>query len=407
MEQRVTQRRDHVQRMRQLRQQEQQLISSYRPLPPHLFQQPSSPLQHSLQSQSRVQGFVNLGNTCYLNSVLECLRHSRPLIEYLLGEGFLRDRLCFINRKPLEQAFMTEFRSLIAKVDSAEHAVRPSDLLKLLIMFNPSFGGGVQADAQECLTTILQSLHVALRLNVRITIDSGSGDSHPFEQMRRGFKQYESHLKHDGYSPLDEIFGSQFESRLTCNRCGHVWASFDPYSLVPVEIAARALTLYDCLDQFMALEHMDDVECERCSREHGKTKVTKQFRLWTLPKMLVIQLKRFDPMMRKINQFIQAPRILNLTSYISHPRVLGQIDANPNALQLYHLKGIVCHSGQLQGGHYTAKCYREDDSCWYDFNDDRVSVIPENVVDQALQSPLNYILFYEMSPETKIYWKKK
>jgi ubiquitin C-terminal hydrolase len=300
-----------------------------------------------------------------------------------------------------------EFRNLIEKLekDDISSPVRPIELLKLLAMFNPSFSGGVQSDAQECLTTILYTLHVALRLNVRITIENGNGNSKNYDQMRSGLKQYESHLKHDGYSAMDDIFGSQFESRLTCKRCGHIWSSFDPYSLLPVEISQKALTLYDCLDQFMAVEQMENVDCERCSKEYGKSMVTKQFRLWTLPKMLVIQLKRFDPMMRKINQFIQAPKILNLSHYISHPSVVSQIETNPKALQFYNLKCVVCHSGQLHGGHYTAKCCRSDGK-WYDFNDERVSVIPVDQVDQTLQSPLNYILFYEMSPETRSFWKK-
>lgn len=402
---------ERAKRIRQLRQQEQ----SFRVASEKRRRQQLQ--QHRIKTSNNVgvnlAGLQNMGNTCYLNSVLQCLHHSPPLVRYLLGQQFTKDKVCFVNRKPLERAMVVEFRSLMqqmyhqnrnAKDTSQRLALRPAELLKLLVLFNRTFAGGRQSDAQECLSTILQTLHVGLRLKVRITVDEGSGASTEYQQIRRGLKQYESHLLHDGYSAIDEIFKSQFESRLTCDRCGHIWASYDPYSLVPVEITARALTLYDCLDNFMTPEKLESVTCERCSEKQGKTNVTKQFSLWTLPQMLVVQLKRFDALsggLRKINKFVQAPLKLNLTKYVSHPRVTSQAKDNPNALQIYDLKGIVCHSGQLHGGHYTAKCYRKDEG-WYHFNDSHVQKITDP--EKTLQSSTNYMFFYEMNQRTKAFW---
>lgn len=346
-----------------------------------------------------------------MNSVLQCLRHSKPLREYLLGQGFAQDKLCFINRLPMEQALLGDFRNLLIALENGDERVqRPNAILHALVRTNPkSFAGFQQADAQEALQTLLQMLHTALRLNVRITIEEGKGNSQSNTRLRKGLHQYQSHLRHDGYSVIDEIFGSQFESKLTCHRCGHTWASYDPYQLVPVEIPEKAVSVYDCLDQFMQSEEIEGVECENCSRQHPqqpKTNVNKQFRLWTLPQVLVVQLKRFDITrgMRKIQKFIQAPLKLNISKYVSHPRVTTQINHNPAALQLYDLRGIVCHSGQMGGGHYTAKCFREQEPRgWFHLNDDRSSHIEDL---NSLQSPLNYIFFYEMSPETRRWWGK-
>lgn len=410
---------ERIQRMRQLRQQELTLRGAVPQKRPAYTQSVPVSLSAPVSVVPQPTGLVNLGNTCYLNSVLQCLRHCRPLLRYLLGAEFERDRMCFLNRKPMERAFLAEFRNLMAQLEDVptsppQIAIPPREFLKLMVMFNRTFAGGVQSDAQECLNTILQTLHSGLKLNVRISVDNGdsSTPNAAFDQMRKGLRQYESHLKHDGYSSIEEVFGSQFESRITCDRCGHSWATFDPYSLVPVEIDPKGLTLNDCLDRFMSVEQLEDVICERCSGpERNKTTATKQFRLWTLPKVLIVQLKRFDPMMRKINQFIQVPKVLNLTKYISHPRVVSQRQHNPAALQLYDLKGIVCHSGRLHGGHYTAKCYRDASehfpAGWYDYNDARVQHIPDAAVDKVLQSPLNYIMFYEMNPATTRFWSEQ
>lgn len=357
------------------------------------------------------KGLANLGNTCYMNAVLQCLCRSTPFVDYLLKDGFTRDKLCLTNRDPLSMAFLTEFRSLTFKLvnggaggggggagAAAVAPIKPVEIYNLLVLLNNTFQGNLQSDAQECLTSILQILHNSLKLNVKITISNGNPNA-VFDQMRKGYKQYESHLLHDGYSVLTDLFGSQFQSKLTCNRCGHCWSTYDPYSLVPVEIAPKALSLYDCLDTFMSVETVDGVTCAKCASQQ---QCTKQFTLWTLPTVMIIQLKRFDVQMRKINQFVQAPRVLNISKYVSHPSVVNVVQHNPAALQLYDLKAIVCHTGQLQGGHYTAKVLC-DPGNWYEFNDEHAAPIPE----ASIQSPQNYILFYEMTPPTKLFWKKK
>ena len=351
-----------------------------------------------------ISGLVNIGNTCYMNSVLQCLRHSN-LCKYLLGKGFAQDKVCFTNRSPVEQGFLAEIRNLMINLENDQKtAQRPVKFLKMLAMFNKSFAGFQQADAQECLDTILQTLHNALRLNVTISVNQGKGNSKTNDKLRKALSQYESHLNHGGYSVIDELFGSQFESKLTCLRCGHIWVSYDPYCLVPVEIPAKAISLYDCLDQFMKTEELEEVTCENCSKQHGKTTVHKQFRLWTLPKILVIQLKRFNGnhagVLRKFDKFVQAPLKLNITKYVSHPKVVSQVNQNPAALQLYNLKSMICHSGQLRGGHYTAKCFRDGEG-WFEINDDYSRKITNA---NELQSSLNYIFFYEISPETNRWW---
>jgi ubiquitin C-terminal hydrolase len=70
------------------------------------------------------------------------------------------------------------------------------------------------------------------------------------------------------------------------------------------------------------------------------------------------------------------------------------------------LKGIICHTGQVSGGHYTAKCLRPQNGpgngpCWVEFNDTRTRTI-QNL--EELQSNQNYILFYEMNEATKRFW---
>jgi ubiquitin C-terminal hydrolase len=298
----------------------------------------------------------------------------------------------------MEQSFVAEFRNVLRELEAnPNQPARPAQILRLLVLFNPIFSGFQQADAQECINTILEVLHTGLLVNINIINNPGVGQSENILLQRAANERYAMHFKQNGYSIVEEIFGSQFLSKLICQNCGNVSYAHDAYTLVPVPVPNHALTLYDCIDQFITPEIVEGVSCEKCNT---KSNAIKQLSFWTLPHMLIVQLKRFDHRLKKIDRFVQAPLQLNMTQYITHPRVVEKIQHHPNALQLYNLSGVICHSGQLGGGHYTAKCKRPS-GVWMDFND--ATVRPFDV-EKDLQSPLNYIFFYEMTPETKKFW---
>lgn len=415
----MQQRQERIQRIRQLQQQAQHMgkpkpIAGLPPAAPTsaLAIQPKA-LQYR---EAPLVGIANIGNTCYMNSVLECFRHCAPLMRYLYGPAFQRDRSCFMNRKPMEQAFVGEFRELLRHLeeDSPDVAPQPAVLLRLMLMFNPVFANFQQADAAECINTMLQVLHTGLAVNVKLVNNPGIGQSEELDLQRLGNSRYKGHIEASGYSIVEEAFGSQFLSRLECQQCGYVSYAHDAYTVVPVPIPERALSLYDCFDAFSDPEIVESVTCERCAeaaKASGHTAVPglskKTLTFWSLPHVFVVHLKRFDHNLRKIEKYIHAPMVLNMSRYVTHPRVVKRIRRDPQALQLYDLRGIICHSGQMAGGHYTNKCYREaregGGGSWFEFND--ASVRPIANPDE-LQSPLNYVLFYEMQDSTKKFWPR-
>ena len=117
--------------------------------------------------------------------------------------------------------------------------------------------------------------------------------------------------------------------------------------------------------------------------------------LYRTPKLLILQLKRFardrtrvgyygmTSIASKNSDFVDFPvKGLDITDYVK-----GNKDGTK---QVYDLFGVVCHSGSLYGGHYTAFGYNQAMGRWLDYNDSYVSKASEkDVVDASA-----YILFY-------------
>jgi ubiquitin C-terminal hydrolase len=123
--------------------------------------------------------------------------------------------------------------------------------------------------------------------------------------------------------------------------------------------------------------------CEKCG---NLTDATKTFQLWQLPRVLIVQLKRFTcdltndtKMTKKILFDLQ----LDLSEFINK----CEHDPAP----LYNLVAVLTHSGTLASGHYTTFAKHLDNEVWYYFDDQRVRQVSPN---EVLLSDA-YVLFYK------------
>ena len=102
-------------------------------------------------------GFANLGNTCYMNSVLQALAHVPPLRAYFASGEFRYD----INTRSkfgARGALATAFGELLGELDESEEAVTPDNFKRTLGDWNDTFAGFGQQDASEFLQQLLEGL---------------------------------------------------------------------------------------------------------------------------------------------------------------------------------------------------------------------------------------------------------
>lgn len=340
-------------------------------------------------------GLANLGNTCYANSALQCLCRISPIAEYFISDEYRSNISKYgLNRN---SASYTGFLENFAALTKALHdqndtrAIRPISFIKYFCLFHPQFRGAIQQDSHEMLVGLLETLHDAMKINVSINI-TGAVKSDTDERKMKALTQYKNFLGGSGYSILNEWFGGQFESNVVCDNCKANSYTYDPFDCLSVEIPDDANNLYDCLDAFGSPFKLTDDDSYNCDKCKTKGNAMKQLKIWRTPNVLIIQLKRFSTKIvqhnnrmfattSKNNRHIQYPMLLNFTKYNSH-------DVS-SPLTLYDLVGVVEHSGELRGGHYTAKV-KDSIGEWYSYNDASV----DKVSSEEIVNTRGYLLFY-------------
>lgn len=160
------------------------------------------------------------------------------------------------------------------------------------------------------------------------------------------------------------------------------------------KVAPRpTLQLRDCINQFTSLERLgadDPWYCPKCKKHQ---QATKKFDIWSLPKVLIIHLKRFSfsrSWRDKIDTLVDFPVDgLDMSEYVLNPTQKDQKRLT------YDLIGVANHFGGLGGGHYTAFAKNDPLNSWYSFDDALVTpTSSSNVVTRSA-----YVLFYRLREE--------
>ncbi|KAL9445537.1 hypothetical protein AB3S75_018520 [Citrus x aurantiifolia] len=301
-------------------------------------------------------GLENLGNTCFLNSVLQCLTYTEPLAAYLQSgkhqsschiAGFCA--LCAIQ-KHVSRALQATGRILA-----------PKDLVLNLRCISRNFRNSRQEDAHEYMVNLLESMH-------KCCLPSGV----PSESANA----YEKSLVH-------KIFGGRLRSQVKCTQCSYCSNKFDPFLDLSLEIA-KADSVLKALNNFTAAELLDGGEKEyHCQRCKQKVRALKQLTVYKAPYVLTIHLKRFrahDPG-QKNDKKVQFGSTLDMKPFVS-----GSYEGDLK----YTLYGVLVHHGwSTHSGHYY--CFvRTSSGMWYSLDDNRVVQVNErSVLEQKA-----YMLFY-------------
>ncbi|XP_014861248.1 PREDICTED: ubiquitin carboxyl-terminal hydrolase 2-like [Poecilia mexicana] len=337
------------------------------------------------KSPQGLVGLRNLGNTCFMNSILQCLSNTSELRDYCLWNFHLME----LNHRT-NTALMEEFAKLTQNLWTSvnNEAVSPSEFRNQIQKFAPKFIGCNQQDAQEFLRFLLDGLHNEVnRATIRRKVSVQDIDHLPDEEKAR--RTWNMYLEREDSRVVD-LFAGQLKSSLTCTVCGFRSTVFEPFWDLSVPIAQKSsgeVTLKDCLRLFTREDVLDGEERPTCNKCKARRKCTKRFSIQRFPQVLVLHLKRFsDSNVRasKLNTFVDFP-LKDLD--------LREFSADSSERPIYNLYAVSNHTGNVLGGHYTSCCRNPALGEWFSYNDSRVSPMSSSQV----RSSNAYVLFYEMA----------
>ncbi|XP_032445843.1 ubiquitin carboxyl-terminal hydrolase 44 isoform X2 [Xiphophorus hellerii] len=405
--------------------------------------QEGSPFKRRPTVTPGVTGLRNLGNTCYMNSILQVLSHLHVFRECFLrldltqalellasavhGQLTVKTTTQFplSQRKGLQStsglsggasrgrsmeliqpkepsskhiSLCHELHTLFQVMWSGKWAlVSPFAMLHSVWQLIPAFRGYAQQDAQEFLCELLDKVQQELESTGKHTNTAGVPQKRLIKQV---------------LSVVNTIFHGQLLSQVTCLACSHRSNTVEPFWDLSLEFPERyhrnsresatqaPCHLTEMLAKFTETEALEGniYACDQCNARRRTcsktvilTEAKKQLMVFKLPQVLRLHLKRFRWSGRnhreKIGVHVSFDQLLNMESYCS-PSAAGS--PRPKHF-LYELSAVVMHHGKGFGsGHYTAYCYNTEGGFWVHCNDSKLNVCS---VDEVCRAQA-YILFY-------------
>lgn len=326
-----------------------------------------------------LSGLVNLGNTCFFNSIIQCLSNTLKLTDYFLSNKHTEEDPEQLNRRKPEFFFLKSYVNLLNHMWDNNQPIKPKSLFENLSKFIKKYSNLEQQDSHECLLYLLDYLHKSLSYEIDVDIQ-GEVKTSSDALMKKSLESWKTFYETQ-YSYIIETFNGLVINQISCKNCPYKDNVFEPYNCLSIDITSESTNLQTCLSKYFSQHTIDQWKCSDCNNMTS-CQIIQQ--LWSVPNYLIINLKRFDNTGKKIHTHINFPiDELNITSHISSQK------QDPNNY-IYTLYAVNYHSGNAQGGHYWSSCKNLDNN-WYLFNDGNVSRIHKT--DELITKDA-YILFY-------------
>lgn len=305
-------------------------------------------------------GLINFGNTCWLNSSIQCLLKSELLI------------LNNIDKYKNENTILcNEWTKLVEGVYEDNCIISPKSFFKSIIKSSKKNGYMFdfyrQNDIHEFLNFFIDSLHEEIKHKVDISI-SGTIKNDLDKMAYQAMTQWKTYFKNN-YSSIINLFYGQLVTHISAVKDKNIHSyNYSPICIFSIPIPnTEKSNLYDCFDLFTKSQRLDGENKWKNDDDKCYYDADKNLMIWKFPKILILHFKRFNNDGSKKENFIDIPiDIIDMTKYcIGYDKFKSY----------YTLFGVCNHIGTHRSGHYYSYCKNINNEEWYEFNDTNVKSI--------------------------------
>ncbi|XP_050997863.1 ubiquitin carboxyl-terminal hydrolase 26 [Acomys russatus] len=289
-----------------------------------------------LNPEKTRQGLPNVGNSCYINVVVQSLCSVPLFVNDLFNQGFPWV-------KPPRDSFNMHLMQLLVLKDIYSMTSRKK-LLKSIIKALPVFGiltAHWQNDAHEFLSLCLVQLKETIQ---RLALIWQSEGEYGGNNLLREIFANHAAIDRMPVCPVASNFDFELISSIFCKDCGLTVFKREPNSYISINIPQRVkdhrLSIQTSLDLFLSAEELEH-RCERCM--HNKSIALHKFSC--LPRVMIIHLKRYSVdeswVMKKDEQHVIASKYLRLSHHCNKNTKLPQpLGSNSHAKDIDLLKPL-------------------------------------------------------------------
>lgn len=287
-------------------------------------------------------GLRNMGNTCFFNSVLQCLTYTPPLAGFFLHPKGHPNENCKKDRSLCWLCLLSSHFKQIFSI-SKPKTLSPIDILKCLKGVWKKFRFGSQEDSHEFLRIFLDNLQKA-----------------------------ENYL-------INGVFAGKLLNQVQCLDCKAISDKSEAFMDLSLEVQ-KSDSVQKSLEIFFKKESLNGNNKYRCGKCKRLVNAWKGFQLEEGPMILTIHLKRFNNSLMKINKYVKFSDKLDMSPFMRDQK----------HLLIYELYAVVVHQGsQMWSGHYYSYV-KNSNNLWYLMNDETVRLAN---VERVLNENA-YLLFY-------------
>lgn len=258
-----------------------------------------------------LRGLINLGNTCFMNCILQALTHAPSLRDYFLAD--LHE--CHYDGEKSIKCLVCEMCRLFQEFYSGKPTPHiPLKLLHLVWTNARHLAGYEQQDAHEFLIATLDILHRHCKGPNLSAEEAIVNNPHNCDCI------------------IDQIFTGGLQSDVVCLACNNVSTTIDPFWDISLDLGPKSLL--DCLERFTRQEHLGSTAKIKCSKCQSYQESTKQLSMKKLPIVASFHLKRFEHSNRlhkKISTFISFPLYLDMSPFKASRRATTSNNNNNNS----------------------------------------------------------------------------